>query len=146
MTDRPAEQDIRLNILNTLLTTPHRKLENVYPLHAEMIRADPLFYGHLAAWYFASGEIRDHKEMFIINLCLSDFEGHRDVGLALYRELPPYQLERIVNFIHGTKKTRKVKVQGSTEVQEVTESFGLGRNMEDTILSVRNSDPSEAPK
>lgn len=148
MTIRTTEQDIRLNILNTLLTTPHRKLENVYPLHAEMIKADPLFYGHLAAWYFQSGEIRDHKEMFIINLCLSDFEGHRDVGLAMYRELPPYQLERIVNFIHGTKKTRKVKDKASGAVKDVTESQGLGRNVPNSMktetaryLHEREADP-----
>ena len=127
------EQDTRLNILNTLLTTPHRKLEGVYPVHAEMIKADPLFYGHLAAWYFDTGEIRDHKEMFIINLCLSDFEGHRDAGLAMYRELPPYQLERVANFIHGTKTTKKVKVKGSKEVKEVTESFGLGKRIPNSM-------------
>lgn len=133
-TTRTAEQDTRLNILNTLLTTPHRKLEQVYPLHAEMIKADPLFYGHLAAWYMDTGEIRDHKEMFVINLCLSDFEGHRDTGLAMYRELPPYQLERIANFIHGTKKTKTVppKVKGG-EATTVTESFGLGKRIPNSM-------------
>ncbi len=28
------EQDLRLEILNTLLTTPHRKLEQIWPVHA----------------------------------------------------------------------------------------------------------------
>jgi len=98
------EQDKRMNMLNTLLTTPHRKLDGVYPVHKEMCDTDPLFYGHLAAWYFKTGEVRDHKEMFIINLCLSDFEGHRDAGLAMLRELPPYQVSRVVDFIHGTSK------------------------------------------
>lgn len=131
---RTPEQDNRLNILNTLLTTPHRRLDQVYPLHAEMIKVDPLFYSHLAAWYMDTGEIRDHKEMFVINLCLSDFEGHRDIGLAMYRELPPYQLERIVNFIHGTKKTQKVpsKVKGA-EPTTVTETFGLGKRIPNSM-------------
>ena len=102
------EQDIRLNILNTLLTTPHRKLERVWPVHQEMVELDPLFYSRLAAWYFDQGDVRDHKEMFVITLSLSDFEGHREVGLALLRRLPPYQVARVIDFIHGRKRTRKV--------------------------------------
>lgn len=98
------EQDQRMAILNTLLTTPHRNLEAVYPIHRQMCEQDPLFYGHLAAWYFKTGEVRDHKEMFIICLSISDFDGHRDAGAAMLRELPPYQVSRVVNFIHGTTK------------------------------------------
>lgn len=97
------EVDLRLGLLNTLLTTPHRKLDAVYPVHQEMIKQDPLFYGHLGAWYFATGDVRDHKETFVINLCLSDFEGHRDAGLAMLRELPPYEVARVTDFIHGDK-------------------------------------------
>ena len=32
------------------------------------------------------GDVRDHKEMFAVTLILSDFPGHRDVGLAMLRE------------------------------------------------------------
>ena len=53
---------------------------------------DPRFYVRLAAWYNDHGDVRDHKEMFVVTLALSDFEGHRDVGLALLRRLPPYQV------------------------------------------------------
>src|SRR5882672_6199962 len=77
-----AEQDLRLNILNTLLTTPHRKLEEIWPVHREMVQLDPRFYVRLAAWYNDHGDVRDHKEMFIVSLVLSDFPGHRDVALA----------------------------------------------------------------
>ena len=83
------EQDIRLEILNTLLTTPHRELQKIWPVHREMVAQDPLFYVRLAAWYNDHGDVRDHKEMFVVTLCLSDFEGHREVGLALLRALPP---------------------------------------------------------
>ena len=100
--EQTAEEDQRLQILNTLLTTPHRELTKVYPIHQRMVVDDPLFYGHLAAWYDKTGEIRDHKEMFIINLCLSNFEGHRDVGLALLREMNSYQVFRVLSFIRGT--------------------------------------------
>ena len=102
------EQDLRLRLLNTLLTTPHRKLEEIRPVHAEMVKSDPRFYVRLAAWYFQHGDVRDHKEMFIVTLVLSDFAGHRDVGLALLRQLPPYEVARVLDFVHGRKTTRKI--------------------------------------
>ncbi len=103
------EQDLRLEMLNTLLTTPHRDLAKIWPVHSELIAKDPLFYARLAAWYSENGDVRDHKEMFIVALALSKFEGHRSVGLALLRNLPPYQVARVVDFISGRKKTRKAK-------------------------------------
>jgi hypothetical protein len=134
------EQDVRLEILNTLLTTPHRKLEAIWPIHQEMVRRDPRFYVRLAAWYTDHGDVRDHKEMFVVNLTLSDFEGHRDVGLALLRALPPYEVVRVLDFVHGRKTTRKVRRQakegdpapaqaeGEAPQETVTEEFGLFRN------------------
>ncbi len=101
------EQDIRLAILNTLLTTPHRELNKIWPVHRDLIVQDPRFYVQLAAWYFEHGAVRDHKEMFIIALVLSEFSGHRDAGLAMLRTLPPYQVLRVVDFISGTKRTRR---------------------------------------
>jgi hypothetical protein len=121
------EQDLRVKLFNTLLTTPHRDLAGIYPVHQEIIAQDPRFYMHLAAWYNDNGEIRDHKEMFVINSALSDFPGHRDVGLALLRELPPYQVGRVFDFIKGKTVRRKVK-QDDT-VQTVTEKRGLFRNI-----------------
>ncbi|HUG90754.1 MAG TPA: hypothetical protein VML55_07980 [Planctomycetaceae bacterium] len=112
------EQDIRLDILNTLLTTPHRELDRVWPVHREMVEKDPLFYVRLAAWYADHGDVRDHKEMFVVTLCLSDFEGHRDTGLALLRGLPPYELVRVIDFIHGRKTTRTVRVADKTKRRE----------------------------
>jgi hypothetical protein len=132
------EQDLRLEILNTLLTTPHRRLEQIWPVHKDMVAGDPLFYVRLAAWYHDHGEVRDHKEVFVISLLLSSFEGHRDVGLALLRNLPPYQVLRVVDFIHGRKTTRKLRVragkkksEGSPDTspaQTVIEEFGLFKN------------------
>lgn len=95
------EQDIRLGMLNSLLTTPHRDLVPLWELHEQLSETDPLFYMHLAAWYQKNGEVRDHKELFVAALCLSSFEGHRDVGLGLLWKLPVYQLARIVDLIKG---------------------------------------------
>jgi hypothetical protein len=108
ITHMANEQDLRLQLLNTLLTTPHRKLEEVRAVHGQMVASDPRFYVRLAAWYFDKGEVRDHKEMFVISLVLSDFAGHRDVGLAMLRQFPPYEVLRVLDFIHGRKTTRKV--------------------------------------
>ena len=96
-----TEQDLRLGILNTLLTTPHRQFDAIHPLHQDMAQQDPRFYVQLAAWYNDHGDVRDHKEMFVVMLCLSAFDGHRDTGLALLRDLPPYEVGRVVDFIHG---------------------------------------------
>lgn len=125
-----AEQDTRLNILNTLLTTPHRKLDQVYPIHSDMIKQDPLFYGRLASWYNDTGDVRDHKECFVINLALSDFEGHRDAGLAMLREMPPYQVARVVDFVHGRKdKKTKKGVGKNAPAQTVVENHGLFKSL-----------------
>jgi hypothetical protein len=120
-------------VLNTLLTTPHRQLMPLWPVHQELCARDPRFYVRLAAWYHDKGEVRDHKEMFIISLAVSTFEGHRDVGLALLGKLPPYQVARVVDFIHGKKETRrKTMLQSkkkSKTIREVVGDFGLFRSV-----------------
>jgi hypothetical protein len=135
------EQDLRLALLNSLLTTPHRELAAIRPIHEEMVAKDPRFYVRLAAWYAEHGDVRDHKEMFIITLALSDFEGHRDAGLALLRGLPPYEVVRVLDFISGRKKTKTVrekpkakgrkidaKTAEAAPAKTVVEDFGLFRN------------------
>jgi hypothetical protein len=121
------EQDLRLKLLNTLLTTPHRDLASIYPVHQEMLIQDPRFYVQMAAWYTDEGEVRDHKEMFVVNLCLSDFPGHRDVGLALLRQMPPYQVGRVFDFVKGTVLHRRV--QDGDQVRLIPEKRGLFRNV-----------------
>src|SRR5258707_12589891 len=118
------EQDLRLELLNSLLTTPHRELAKIRPVHEEMVAKDPRFYVRLGAWYADHGDVRDHKEMFAITLILSEFTGHRDVGLAMLRALPPYQVIRVLDFIHGRKMTRKSIVKGTNVERHETESFG----------------------
>ncbi len=103
------EQDLRLRLFNSLLTTPHRDLASLYPTHQEVIIQDPRFYVQMAAWYADNGEVRDHKEMFVVNLVLSDFPGHRDVGLALLRGMPPYQVGRVVDYVKGRAVRRRAR-------------------------------------
>lgn len=93
------ERDLRLEMLNSLLTTPHRKLEEVADLHKMLVELDPLFYGHLAIWYQHNGDIRDHKEVFVGNLLASKLTVHRDAGFTTLQSFPPYQVARIVDFM-----------------------------------------------
>lgn len=130
------EHDIRVEILNTLLTTPHRELEAVWPVHQELIEQDPRFYVRLAAWYADNGDVRDHKEMFIICLVLSSFPGHREVGLAMLRGLPPYQVVRVVDFISGRKKTRKLR-KGESAKQTLKGSKRSRQALARTVFGTR---------
>jgi hypothetical protein len=121
---KDIEQDIRLQLLNTLLTTPHRKLDQIWPVHKAIVDADPRFYVRLAAWYADHGDVRDHKEMFVATLALSAFAGHRDVGLALLRDLPPYQVGRVLDFVSGRKTTRKVPVGAPAGARKLRKQRG----------------------
>ena len=96
---RQNEHDLRLEILNSLLTTPHRELGQVADLHKLMLLLDPIFYGHLAVWYFANGDVRDHKEVFLGNLLTSEQAEHRNAGFMLLQKLPPYQVARVIDFV-----------------------------------------------
>jgi len=97
------EQELRLDILNSLLTTPHRDLTALASLHKSMVERDARFYGHLAAWYLANGSVRDHCELFIANLLISEHQVHRQAGFTLLQALPPYQVSRVVDFIKRTR-------------------------------------------
>lgn len=99
-----TEQDLRLEMLNSLLTTPHRQLEQVAALHTALIAQDPLFYGHLAAWYFQHGAVRDHKEVFAGTLLTCDEPVLREAGFMLLQTLAPFQVARIVQFMKRTKR------------------------------------------
>lgn len=98
-TQAQFERDLRLEMLNSLLTTPHRELAQVAGLHKEMGALDPLFYGHLAVWYQEHGDVRDHKEVFLGSLLTSGLPEHRDAGFMLLQDMPPYQVARIVDFM-----------------------------------------------
>lgn len=112
-TAEERERDHRLRLLESLLTTPHRRLDRLAGLHEQMSAQDILFYVHLAAWYQRHGQVRDHQELFAVQLLLHP--TYRDVGLALLRELPPYQLARILTEIK--RRGRNVPRSLRTEVE-----------------------------
>lgn len=113
------ETDYRLGILNSLLTSTHRELEVNEKFHQDVCKQDPLFYVRLGAWYAKTGDIRDHKHLFVANLCQSSFEGHRDIGCSLLRQLAPYELVRALDSIRG----KQIKKKGETTSPKPTRSI-----------------------
>jgi hypothetical protein len=98
MTQNPStETDVRIQILNSFLTTPHRKLEELAPLHTSALERDPLFYGHLAPWYFEKGEVRDHKLLFVAHLATSEYPEFREAAWVLLQQLAPYEVARALD-------------------------------------------------
>lgn len=93
------ERDLRLELLNSLLRTPHRQLEPVAVIHSSFMEKDPIFYGHMAVWYQKHGDVRDHKEVFVAHLLTSTMPEHREAGFMLLQEFPPYQVARIIDFM-----------------------------------------------
>ena len=93
------EKDLRLNIMDSLLSSPRGEVKGVVELHRECRTLDPVFYAHLAVWYQAHCSVRDHQEVFIANLLVSEFPEHREAGFVLLQELPPYQVARIVGHL-----------------------------------------------
>jgi hypothetical protein len=92
-----AERDIRSGILNSFLTTPHRKLEECAALHRSALERDPLFYGHLAVWYFETGEVRDHKTLFAAHLLTSDYAEFREAGWVVLQGMAPFEVARVLD-------------------------------------------------
>jgi hypothetical protein len=123
----PAERDLRLEMLNSLLTTPHRQLGQVAALHAEMAARDPLFYGHLAVWYQRNGDVRDHKEVFVGHLLTSDLVEHREAGFVLLQEFPPYEVARIVDFMKQRRgklpRSARTAVRRYLQLREADPAF-----------------------
>ena len=95
-----SEVDVRLEILRSILRSPHGKVEALAPLHTEALDKDPEFYAHFAAWYFERGEVRDHRHLFVARLLTAPGEAmeFRPVGRALLFRLPVREAERAVRY------------------------------------------------
>ncbi|BCL38267.1 vWA domain-containing protein [Nostoc sp. MS1] len=133
-----AERDLRLEMLNSLLTTPHRKLEQVAEIHKLIIELDPLFYGHLAVWYQNHGDVRDHKEVFVAHLLTSNLTEHRDAGFVMLQEFPPYQVARIVDFMK--QQQNKMPRSARTAVRRYLKTRESNHNLFDrAALRGRNA-------
>jgi hypothetical protein len=134
---RENEQDVRVGMLNSFLSCPHRDTDKLKDVHLELQKIDPVFYSHLAAWYFKNGDIRDHKEVFVGALVCDTYHENREVGLALFRDLPTFLKRKVVGFVKGKKiklrrKTGKKILKGKRKVDEITieeKTVGLFKNI-----------------
>lgn len=114
------DEDVRVKMLNTFLTCPHRNTGEIDKVHAELQEADPLFYVHLAAWYQRHGDIRDHKEVFAARLIVDDYHPNRNTGIALWQKQPFWMKNRIIGFVTG----KDVKVRDKTSEKGTRMSRG----------------------
>lgn len=132
-----TEQDVRLNILNSLLNSTHRDVQQVAATHQDMIEQDPEFYGHLAVWAQKNTHVRDHKEMFVASLLLSEFPEHREAGYVLLQNFPPYQVERIKNHVKKVFKSNPPRIMKSA-VKRYLKSFESDMDRLDSAAASRN--------
>ncbi len=95
-----TETDIRLDILRSILRSPHGKVEDLADLHKHAQELDPLFYAHFAVWYQCKGEVRDHKHLFIARLLTSPepIVEFRSVGRALFLNLSVREAARVIKY------------------------------------------------
>jgi len=137
-----TEQDIRVGLLNSLLTTPHGKLEQDGQTHLNIVDRDPIFYAHLAMWYKKNGSVRDHNILFSAFLTTSQVEDmqriHRGTGAYLTRQLPPYQVAREIRFIkegleRNVPRSLKFNVEIYLDILEQNEN-----RFDGAVLSSRN--------
>lgn len=92
------EAGIRQKLLNSFLRASHGDLATFGVIHREALARDPVFYAHIARWYFEKGTIRDHHELFVAHLLTSPFKEHRDHAKVLMQYLRPYQVGRVVKY------------------------------------------------
>ena len=94
-----VEADVRIKLLNSLLSAPHAEFEKVKQMHEDALKLDPALYGPLAVWYFKNGEVRDHRDVFIAHLLTSEHKEYRDAGFALLQDIAPYEVERVLKYM-----------------------------------------------
>lgn len=132
------EEDIRLKMLNSFMSCPHRDTDKVKEIHEDLRDKDPLFYAHLACWYRKNqAGLRDHNEVFSAMLITDPYLENRETGLALFREHAPFMKSRILGFIKGKKvkirtktgKKKRVKNKSVDEVKIDQKRVGIGKTV-----------------
>jgi hypothetical protein len=104
-TMNPTERDTRVAILTSFLTTPHGRLAELAPLHADAQARDPMFYGPLAVMLVRGGgglpasSVRDHKVLAVAHLFVSEFPEYREAAFALLQDFPPFMVEQVLTHL-----------------------------------------------
>ena len=139
-----TERDLRLEMLNSLLTTPHRKLEQVAEIHKLSVELDPIFYGHLAVWYQRNGDVRDHKEVFVAYLLTSDLTEHRDAGFV-FDNIPYPVTAQGKELTDWERAFQHIKAGGGTSIGAPLEAMRKKRQIVDQIIVVTDEGENAAP-
>jgi len=143
-----TEQDIRVEIFNSLLNTPHRNVQDIVDKHTLYSEKDPLFYAGLSTWYHLTGaEVRDIAEVFVANLAISTVPGARDASAYYISQLPPYQVANVIRILLGGT----IKAYDKTAGKHVEVNIGMHRKSVPTTikrtvaeyLKVREEDPDK---
>ncbi|MDD5650180.1 MAG: VWA domain-containing protein [Candidatus Nanoarchaeia archaeon] len=135
------EKDIRVDILNSFMTCPHRDTNELKKIHSEMREKDPIFYSHLASWYKKNGDLRDHNEVFTSMLLTDPFLENREAGIALFQQQAIFMKSKIIGFIKGKKivireKTgKKIKLGKKTvdEIKNNNKVVGIIKNIPNSL-------------
>lgn len=100
------EKDVRLALIQALITCPHGDYRLMWEKHAEVVKADPMFYAHASAWYRKNGKIRDHNLLFAGSLLMKSEGLFRSAGNNLLNCLAPYQAKALSEFVLKTLKRK----------------------------------------
>lgn len=115
MTKTDFERDVRLNLMDSLLSAAQRESGPLSQLHREALELDSQFYGHLACWYQTHGQVRTFREMFVAGLFASQLSSHREAAWVLLQELAPHQVENVVKLskqhFHKTPRSLRNAVE-----------------------------------
>jgi len=111
------ERSARRLLLQSLMSCPHRKLEEATPVFQEALQRDPLFAGK-ACYALTLPEynrIRDLEEIAIATLLTSSFAEHREAGRVLFQKLEPYRAGRCAFYLRNSLKKVNRQVVGAVE-------------------------------
>lgn len=90
------ERDIRLGLMDSLLSPAKAELSDLVKIHADALELDVHFYGHLAAWFHKNGRVRSFREVFCAGLFASPLPEHREAGWVILQSLAPHQVANVV--------------------------------------------------
>ncbi len=105
------EQDPKLQMIDALLASPHRRLVEFGRRHVEARDSDLDFYGRLGAWYHSRGVIRDQRLLFTAHMGTSRYPAHREAAHVLLQSLRTYEVARLLRYLkeHVRSVPRPVK-------------------------------------
>ena len=86
------ERDVRLGLMDSLLSAAQGPMQELVQIHADALELDAHFYAHLACWYQKNGKVRSFREVFVAGLFASPMSEHREAGWVLLQQLAPHQV------------------------------------------------------